>query len=95
MITIIYDRDRDIKENVLEPVKFTNDAIYLNLFYHKITSDRREIADYVSFNKYTKKGCLLKIGYKVFKPEQIIENPEYILALMKQDFVKQTLEALP
>ena len=35
MITIIYDRDRDIKENVLEPVKFTNDAIYLNLFYHK------------------------------------------------------------
>lgn len=55
MITIIYDRDRDIKENVLEPVKFTNDAIYLNLFYHKITSDRREIADYVSFNKHTKK----------------------------------------
>lgn len=95
MITIIYDKKKDIKENVLEPVKFVEDATYLNLFYHKITSDKREISDYVGFNKYTKNGYLLKIGNKTFKPAQIIENPEHILALMKQDFVKQALEKLP
>lgn len=95
MITIIYDKKKDIKENVLEPVKFVEGATYLNLFYHKITSDKREISDYIGFNKYTKIGYLLKIGNKTFKPAQIIENPEHILALMKQDFVKQALEKLP
>lgn len=95
MITIIYDKKKNITENVLEPVKFTEDAIYLNLFYHRLNYQRREISDYVSFNKYTKQGYLLKIGNKTFKPAQIIENPEHILALMKQEFVKQTLEELP
>ena len=95
MITIIYDKKKDIKENVLEPVKFVEDAVYLNLFYHKLNYQRREISDYVSFNKHTKNGYLLKIGNKTFKPAQIIENPEHILALMKQDFLKQTLEELP
>lgn len=93
MITIIYGKN--INENVMEPVKFTEDAVYLNLFYHKLNYQRREISDYVSFNKHTKNGYLLKIGNTVFKPAQVIENPEYILALMKQDFVKQALEALP
>lgn len=95
MITIIYDKKKNIIENVLEPVKFVEDATYLNLFYHKLNFQQREISDYVGFNKYTKNGYLLKIGDKVFKPAQIIENPEYIMALMKQDFMKQTLEALP
>lgn len=95
MITIIYDKKKNIKENVLEPVKFVEDAIYLNLFYHTLNYQQREISDYVCFNKYTKNGYLLKIGNKVFKPAQVIENPEYILALMKQDFLKQTLEELP
>lgn len=93
MITIIYGKN--VNENVLEPVKFVEDAVYLNLFYHKLNYQRREISDYVSFNKHTKNGYLLKIGNKTFKPAQIIENPEHILALMKQDFVKQALEKLP
>ena len=95
MITIIYDKKKNIKENILEPVKFVDDAIYLNLFYHKLNYQQREISDYVSFNKYAKSGYLLKIGNKVFKPAQVIENPEHILALMKQDFLKQKLEELP
>lgn len=95
MITIIYDKKKNIIENVLEPVKFVEDAVYLNLFYHKLNYQQREISDYIGFNKYTKNGYLLKIGDKVFKPAQIIENPEYILALMKQDLLKQTLEKLP
>lgn len=95
MITIIYDKKKDIKENVLEPVKFVEDEVYLNLFYNKLNYQQREISDYIGFNKYTKNGYLLKIGDKVFKPAQIIENPEHILALMKQDFLKQTLEELP
>lgn len=93
MITIIYGKN--VNENILEPVKFVEDAVYLNLFYHKLNYQRREISDYVSFNKHTKNGYLLKIGNKTFKPAQVLENPEHILALMKQDFVKQALEKLP
>lgn len=95
MITIIYDKKKNITENVLEPVKFVEDEVYLNLFYNKLNYQQREISDYIGFNKYTKNGYLLKIGDKVFKPAQVVENPEYIMALMKQDFLNQTLEALP
>lgn len=95
MITIIYDKKKNITENVLEPVKFVEDEVYLNLFYNKLNYQQREISDYIGFNKYTKNGYLLKIGDKVFKPAQVVENPEYIMALIKQDFLNQTLEALP
>ena len=70
---------------------FVKDAHCLNLVY---TNDS-PYTNYISYDMDNKTGHNITIGDVTYTPEQIIENPEYILTLMNQELTKDAIEALP
>ena len=79
------------KADVKSVKGFVKDAHCLNLVY---TNDR-PYTNYISYDRDNKTGNNITIGDVTYTPEQIIENPEYILTLMNQELTKDAIEALP
>ena len=79
------------KADVKSVKGFVKDAHCLNLVY---TNDS-PYTKYISYDRDNKTGHNITIGDVTYTPEQIIENPEYILTLMNQELTKDAIEALP
>lgn len=89
MITIHLKNNN--KTNVKSVKGFVEDAHCLNLVY---TNDS-PYTNFISYDRDNKTGHSITIGDTTYMVEQILENPEYILALMNQELAKDAIEALP
>lgn len=89
MITIHLKNNN--KTDVKSVKGFVEDTHCLNLVY---TNDS-PYTNFISYDRDNKTGYSITIGDTTYTVEQILENPEYILALMNQELAKDAIEALP
>ena len=80
------------KANVKSIKGLVKDPRFLHLVYNNNDSP---YTNYISYDLDNKTGHSITIGDVTYTPEQILENPEYILALMNQELAKDAIEALP